>query len=76
MLQLDFADDFFAALRAFYNDRAQHAALKRLTFVLLGAVAPQDLIQDRATPFNDWHAHRAEHFTCRKPQAHCRLAPL
>jgi len=53
MLQLDFSDDFFAALRAFYNDRAQHSALKRLTFVLLGAVAPQDLIQDRTrTPFN------------------------
>ncbi len=52
-LKLDFRDDFFAAIRAMYNDRADDLELERLTFVLLGVASPPDLIKDRArTPFN------------------------
>ena len=47
------ADDFFAAIREFYNRRSDQPSYQRLTFALLGVCAPQDLIQDkRRTPFN------------------------
>jgi hypothetical protein len=46
-------DEFFAALREFYNRRAEDEELERLTFCLLGVAAPSDLILDtRTTPFN------------------------
>ena len=52
-LNLDFSDDFFAAIRAFYNERARNASFKRVAVVMLGVAAPQDLIKDRArSPFN------------------------
>jgi len=52
-LKLPFADDFFAAIRHTYNQRARDPAYDHLTFVLLGVVAPTDLIKDRnRTPFN------------------------
>jgi len=52
-LNLDFRDDFFAAIRAIYNARATESAYKRLTFALLGVATPTDLIHDRErTPFN------------------------
>ena len=52
-LDLSFTDDFFAAIRGVYNDRAQYPAYKRLTFVLLGVATPNELIKDnRRTPFN------------------------
>jgi tetratricopeptide (TPR) repeat protein len=52
-LKLDFTDDFFAAIRAIYNARADDPEFKRLTFVLLGVATPADLIKDRTrTPFN------------------------
>lgn len=52
-LNLDFRDDFFAAVRALYNARATDPVLERLTFVLLGVATPSELIQDRErTPFN------------------------
>src|SRR3972149_3771 len=52
-LKLEFTDDFFAGIRAAYNARSQNAALKRLTFVLLGVARPADLIKDRTrTPYN------------------------
>lgn len=52
-LSLDFTDDFFAAIRAFYNSRATEPAYERLTFVLLGVATPAELIKDRnRTPFN------------------------
>jgi len=52
-LGLDFTDDFFAAIRAVYNDRAQYPAYRRLTFVLSGVATPDELIQDQMrTPFN------------------------
>ena len=52
-ISLDFTDDFFAAIRACYNDRANDDAFERLTFVLLGVASPSDLMRDtRRTPFN------------------------
>jgi hypothetical protein len=47
------SDDYFAAIRALYNQRASNPTLKRLTFVLLGVASPSDLIKDSTrTPFN------------------------
>ncbi|MBW4618855.1 MAG: AAA family ATPase [Cyanosarcina radialis HA8281-LM2] len=46
-------DDFFAAIRACYNYRAENPEYKRLTFVLLGVASPSSLVQDKnCTPFN------------------------
>ncbi|MCB8977593.1 MAG: AAA-like domain-containing protein [Ardenticatenaceae bacterium] len=51
--ELDFSDEFFAVVRALYNGRASNPDLNRLVFVLLGTVAPQDLIRKKTiTPFN------------------------
>lgn len=53
ILSLEFKDDFFALIRAFYNRRADHPIYDRLTFCLLGVTTPSELIQDRIrTPFN------------------------
>ena len=54
VLSLNFPmDDFFALIRANYNNRADQVAHRRLTFVLLGVAAPSSLIQDKhRTPFN------------------------
>lgn len=55
-LKLDFTDDFFAAIRNFYNARAGNPIYERITFVLLGVASPTDLIQNRnLTPFNIGH---------------------
>jgi hypothetical protein len=63
-LNLDFRDDFFAAIRAIYNARADEPEFKRLTFVLLGVSTPAELIQDtRRTPFNIGQAIRLEEFS-------------
>ncbi len=52
VLSLKFrVDDFFGAIRACYNNRADHSEYKRLTFTMLGVAAPSDLIQFNA-PFN------------------------
>lgn len=52
-LNLHFRDDFFAAIRALYNERAANPDYNRLTFALFGVATPTDLIQERArTPFN------------------------
>jgi WD40 repeat protein len=52
-LNLSFADDFFAGIRACFNARARDAEFGRLTFVLLGVASPTDLIADPLrTPFN------------------------
>ncbi|HEY9667859.1 MAG TPA: AAA-like domain-containing protein [Coleofasciculaceae cyanobacterium] len=46
-------DDFFAFIRACYNQRVDQPEYNRLTFVLLGVAMPSDLIQDKnRTPFN------------------------
>lgn len=53
VLNLDFADDFFAAIRALYNEGGALAEERRISFVLLGVAAPDDLIRDTSrTPFN------------------------
>jgi ABC-type branched-subunit amino acid transport system substrate-binding protein len=54
VLGLDFSsDDFFALIRACYNQRVDKPDYKRLTFVLLGVATPSDFIQDKnRTPFN------------------------
>lgn len=46
-------DELFAGIRQLHNGRASDPALARLTFCLLGAALPSDLIRDpRTTPFN------------------------
>lgn len=46
-------DDFFAAVRACYNARAEDPAYERLCFCLIGVALPGDLIADETrTPFN------------------------
>ncbi|NER32821.1 MAG: hypothetical protein F6J93_01860 [Oscillatoria sp. SIO1A7] len=46
-------DDFFALLRACYNNRADRPKYKRLTFALFGVALPADLMRDQSrTPFN------------------------
>jgi formylglycine-generating enzyme required for sulfatase activity len=63
-LSLDFRDDFFAGIRAFYNARAEDQNLERLTFVLLGVAAPTELISDRSrTPFNIGHEISLQEFS-------------
>ena len=54
VLSLNFpSDDFFAFIRACYNQRVDQPAYNRLTFALLGVATPSDLIQNKKrTPFN------------------------
>lgn len=54
VLSLNFrVDDFFGAIRACYNHRAENPEYKRLTFALLGVASPSELMQDKhRTPFN------------------------
>lgn len=53
IFKFDFKDDFFALIRAFYNQRPDNPALKRLSFALIGVATPSDLIEDKQrTPFN------------------------
>ncbi len=52
-LRLDFTDDFFAAIRFLFQNRALDHELQRISFVLIGVATPNDLIKDAArTPFN------------------------
>ncbi|AFY59169.1 GUN4 protein [Rivularia sp. PCC 7116] len=54
VLSQDFsADDFFALIRFFQNQRVDNPIFQRLTFALLGVATPSDLITDKTqTPFN------------------------
>jgi len=54
VLSLDFSvNDFFALIRACYNQRSLKPEYQRLSFVLLGVATPSDLIRDyQRTPFN------------------------
>jgi formylglycine-generating enzyme required for sulfatase activity len=70
-IKLSFSDDFFAAIRACFNARADQAAFDRICFVLLGVASPADLIRDPTrTPFNigrridlgDFDCNEARHF--------------
>ncbi|MCL4264407.1 MAG: PD40 domain-containing protein [Anaerolineae bacterium] len=52
-LKLDFSDDFFAAIRAIYNQTLTTPDAGRLSLVLLGVAAPNELIKGQhRTPFN------------------------
>ena len=47
------SDEFFAAIRHCYNERAQDPVWEQLTFCLLGVATPSDLIKDpHISPFN------------------------
>ncbi len=53
VLNLDFTDEFFAAVRALYNHDRALMRQRRLSFVFLGVAVPNDLIKERnRTPFN------------------------
>jgi hypothetical protein len=53
ILRIKFKDDFFAFIRACYNQRADNPEYQRLTFCLLGVATPSNLIADtNRTPFN------------------------
>lgn len=41
-------DDFFGVIRFCYNQRAKNPEYNRITFVLIGAATPSDLIRDKA----------------------------
>jgi hypothetical protein len=46
-------DNFFALIRACYNQRAENTEYNRLTFALFGVATPSNLIADhKRTPFN------------------------
>jgi O-acetyl-ADP-ribose deacetylase (regulator of RNase III) len=54
IIKIKFKEDFFAFIRACYNQRVDNPEYNRLTFCLLGVATPSDLIEDRnlSTPFN------------------------
>jgi hypothetical protein len=77
-LPLSYSDDFFAAIRSLYNQRAINSELQRLTFVLLGVASPSDLVKAvERTPFNIGRRIELNDFTWEeaKPLA-AGLAPL
>ena len=47
-------DDFFAAIRSCYNERAHNPDLQRLTFCLVGTARPTDLITDKEWSRNNF----------------------
>ena len=52
-LRLKFVDDFFIAIRSFFNARVTKPELRRLSFVLIGTATPTDFIKEPSrTPFN------------------------
>lgn len=70
VLGLNFpTDDFFGLLRHWHEQRANQAAYKRLTVVLLGVATPSDLMQDNhATPFNIGRAIELQPFNFEEAQ--------
>jgi len=71
VLSLPFSrDDFFGAIRAVYNARAEDPAYERLAFCLFGVATPSELIDDAArTPFNIGRAIRIEDFSRAEAEA-------
>ncbi|HIK45194.1 MAG TPA: AAA-like domain-containing protein [Leptolyngbyaceae cyanobacterium M65_K2018_010] len=65
LLSLGFStDDFFAWMRACYNQRAHDRRYHRLTFALFGVATPSDLMADKQrTPFNIGRAISLAGFT-------------
>ena len=71
-LRLDFTDDFFAAIRFLYQNRALDAELERISFVLIGVATPNDLIKDSArTPFNIGRRIELTDFTTQEAAVTC-----
>lgn len=67
--RLSYRDDFFVALRAAFNRRAEDTRYGRLTFCLLGVAQPGDLIEDETrTPFNVGRAIPLEDFSRREAE--------
>jgi WD40 repeat protein/tetratricopeptide (TPR) repeat protein len=54
IIKIKFREDFFAFIRACYNQRVDNPEYNRITFCLLGVATPSDLIEDKniSTPFN------------------------
>ena len=54
VLSLSFPiDDFFALIRAFYNQRASNPTFNQISFALFGVATPSDFIRNKdRTPFN------------------------
>ena len=68
-IKLPFSDDFFAAIRACFNARANDNRFGRLSFILLGVASPADLIRDPTrTPFNIGKRIDLADFTDREAQ--------
>jgi hypothetical protein len=76
-------DELFAGIRACYNQRAEDEELARLTFCLLGAASPTELIRGRwSAPFNigrrieldDRCLHPGEVISCPAPTGSGREA--
>jgi tetratricopeptide (TPR) repeat protein len=62
-LNLTYTDDFFVAIRSFYNDRAAEPDLRRLTFCLVGVFTPNELVkQRRTTTYNIGRTFELEDF--------------
>jgi hypothetical protein len=58
------ATEFFSVLRDVYNSRQAETELKQVTFLLVGAFHPRDLIKDdKISPFNIAHRLRLPDFT-------------
>lgn len=71
IISLNFSvDDFFALIRACYNQQTDNPEYERLTFCLLGVATPSDLIKDKAcTPFNIGKAITLNGFKFEEAQA-------
>jgi hypothetical protein len=70
ILGLNFpVNDFFALIRACYNQRSLNREYQRLTFVLFGVATPSDLIDNpQRTPFNIGRAIRLNGFKVHEAQ--------
>lgn len=72
--RLPFSDDFFAAIRACYNERANKPVLKNITFVFAGVTTPPQLIRDpKRTPFNIGRPIELADFTLEQAMPLARL---
>ena len=66
-LRLDFTDDFFAAIRFLYQNRAADPELQRLSFVLIGVATPRRSDQGRrADAVQHRPPHRADRLHVRR----------
>lgn len=68
-LTLPWKDDFFAWIRACYNQKAENPDYQRLSFCLLGVTTPSDLMEDKTkTPFNIGKSIELTGFTLEEAQ--------